>query len=134
MQDCVFCKIVNGDIVCQKVYEDEKFLAFLDINPVNPGHLDIIPKIHEGYIFNLPAELYGQIFEIAKKIAKPLQQATNCKRVGMVVEGFGVDHVHLHLVPINKGRELDPNRARRATDQELDEMSGLIKSKIGSEI
>lgn len=128
MENCIFCKIIKGEIESYKVFENENFIAFLDINPINPGHLDIVPKQHHGYIFDLPDDLYREIFEIAKKLSLPLQEVTKAKRIGMAVEGFGVDHVHLHLVPINKGNELDPNRAKQATSEELGKMLLMIKS------
>lgn len=130
MEGCIFCKIINGEIESHKVFENENFIAFLDINPVNPGHLDIIPKEHHSYIFDMPEGLYKQLFDIAKKLSLPLQKVTKAKRIGIIVEGFGVDHVHLHLVPINKGNELDPHRAKKATYEELVGMSRLIKNSL----
>ena len=130
MNECVFCKIVQGEIPCYKVYEDDDFLAFLDINPITPGHLVVIPKEHEGYIFNLSDDLYHGIFDVAKKLSFPLQKTIQSKRIGIAIEGFGVDHAHLHLVPINKGNELDPHRAKLGDRDELADLSDLITREI----
>jgi histidine triad (HIT) family protein len=130
MNGCIFCKIVKGEKPCYKVFEDEKFLAFLDINPIAPGHLVIIPKRHESYVFSLDNVLYGELFLTAKKLAGPLQKITQSKRVGLAIEGFGVDHIHLHLVPINKGNDLDPHRAKHGDPDELAALTEVIKKAI----
>jgi histidine triad (HIT) family protein len=130
MNGCIFCKIVKGEKPCYKVFEDEKFLAFLDINPIAPGHLVIIPKRHESYVFSLDNVLYGELFLTAKKLAGPLQKITQSKRVGLAIEGFGVDHIHLHLVPINKGNDLDPHRAKPGNPDELAKLADLVKQEI----
>ena len=130
MENCVFCKIIKGEIPSYKIYEDEKFFAFLDIRPVNPGHMDIIPKEHYGYIFDLPENLYQGIFELAKKISIPLKLATGAKRIGIAVEGFGVDHAHVHLVPLHNSYELDPHRAKKASEEELELIQKRIIEKL----
>lgn len=130
MEQCIFCKIVKGEIPSYKVYEDGEFLAFLDINPVNPGHVDVITKEHYSYIFDLPDELFSGIFNIGRKLSRPLLSVTQAKRIGMVVEGFGVDHVHLHLIPINNPNELDPHRAKRASPEDLIAMLEALKGKF----
>ncbi len=79
MQDCIFCKIVNGEIPSNKVYEDEKFLAFLDINPLSPGHTQVIPKEHYRWVWDVPN--IGEYFEVVKKIAKAQKKAFNVERV-----------------------------------------------------
>lgn len=130
MENCIFCKIVSGEIPSHKIYENKLCFVFLDINPLNPGHLVIIPKKHFGYIFELPKNLYTEIFEVAKKISQPLKKVTKARRIGMVVEGFGVDHVHLHLVPINKANELDPHRAKPGNHGELAELAKTLIKEI----
>ncbi len=130
MDGCIFCKIANGEIDSAKVYEDEKFFAFLDIRPLNPGHTLLLPKIHIDYIFDVEEPLYSELFETAKKLAGPIRDAVQSKRIGISVEGFGVPHAHVHLVPINKGFELDPNRAKTANPKELLEIADKIKKEI----
>jgi len=126
--DCIFCMIKDGKIPSEKVWEDERFIAFLDINPVNPGHTLIIPKKHEDYIFELDDAEYAALFKAAKTVAGPLKKATGAKRIGMLIEGFLVPHAHLHLIPINKGSEMSPGNYKKATPEELRAMGAKIKA------
>lgn len=126
-QDCIFCKIVEGEIPSYKVYEDDHFLAFLDINPINLGHTLLVPKKHIDYVFDLNDESYCSIWTKAKELAPKIQAATNSKRIGIAVEGFAVPHAHIHLVPINKGNELDPNLAKPADSSKLAKMAAKIR-------
>jgi histidine triad (HIT) family protein len=130
MDDCIFCKISEGKIPSFKVYEDERFLAFLDINPVNPGHTLLIPKKHVDNLFDIEEPLYSELFKTAKKLSKPLTKAMGAKRVGVIVEGFLVHHAHIHLIPINRGNELDPGRARKAEPAELAAVAEKIRNQI----
>lgn len=130
MADCIFCKIVAGEIPSAKVWEDENFYAFLDINPINPGHTLLIPKKHEDYLFELADPHYSEIFQAAKKLAHPLKNATGATRIGLIVEGFLVPHVHLHLIPIHGGGELDPGRAKKADPEELSKMAEKIRAQL----
>ncbi len=130
MADCVFCKISSKDIGAHTIWEDDKFIAFLDVNPVNPGHVLIIPREHISYIFDLEEPGYTEIFQVAKKLSLPLKNATEAKRIGLAIEGFGVDHLHLHLVPVNTGGELNPERAQIADDSDLVRMANTITSHI----
>ena len=131
--DCIFCKFVKNEVTCAKVWENDKFIAFLDIMPINPGHLLLIPKIHNEYIFELENELYKDIFQVAKELSFPLKEATSAKRIGLVVEGFGVDHSHIHLVPLHNSHELLREGVERATEEYLREMQdkllGVFKEK-----
>lgn len=120
--DCIFCKIVNKEIPCFKVWGNERFLVFLDIVPINPGHILIVPKNHNEEIFKIEDDLYNELFQIAKKLSEPLRKATEAKRVGMMIIGFDINHAHLHLVPLYKGPELNPERAKKATEEELKQM------------
>ncbi|MFA7000390.1 MAG: HIT family protein [Candidatus Paceibacterota bacterium] len=130
--ECIFCKIINNEISCAKVWENEKFLVFLDIMPINPGHVLLIPKNHNEDIFKLEDDLYNEIFKTARKLSEPLKKVTDAKRVGMIIEGFGVDHSHIHLVPLYKGHELNPEKAQKASEDELKQMQlklvGVFKS------
>jgi histidine triad (HIT) family protein len=112
------------------VWEDDQFMAMLDIRPVNPGHLLIIPKQHIETIFEIPQPLYNELFETAKALSTPLQKAMNSIKVGVVVEGFGVPHAHVHLVPINHAHELDSSRATPTPGDELEKIAQKIKETI----
>jgi len=127
MENCIFCKFIKGEIPCEKVYESKTALAFLDINPINPGHTLVIPKKHVDYLFDLDDKDYKDLFLEAKKVAKAIKSALGPKRVGVAVEGFGVPHAHIHLVPINKGYELDPNRAKPMGKEELKKIGEKIR-------
>ena len=124
---CIFCKILNNKLPHHKVWEDDNFLAFLDINPINPGHTLVIPKKHIDYIFDLQDKRYTEIFEAIKKIAEPVRKVMNSKRIGVAIEGFAVPHIHIHLVPINKENELDPHRATKAKEEDLVKIAEKIR-------
>jgi len=130
MDTCIFCKILNGSAPSHKIWEDENFFAFLDINPVNPGHTMIIPKHHIDYIFDLDEPLYSELFRVTKELSKPIKKATQAGRIGVVIEGFSVSHLHVHLVPINDVNELNPTRAKRATAEELETVAISIRNEL----
>jgi histidine triad (HIT) family protein len=119
MEDCIFCMIASGKIPCAKVAEDESFIAFLDINPINPGHTLVIPKKHVETVFELGKEEYASLFEMSRRISGPIQKAMGAKKMGLVVEGFLVPHAHIHLVPLNSGGELSFSRAKKAEAKDL---------------
>jgi len=110
MTNCIFCKIVSGEIPAIKIWEDKKYLAFLDMNPIKPGHTLIIPKKHSEYIFDLSDNEYTELMLKTKKIAKFLKEKLESKRIGVIVEGFGVPHTHVHLIPINNVNEINQKR------------------------
>lgn len=130
MADCIFCKIVGKEIPAHIIQEDENFLVFLDVNPVNPGHLLIIPKEHIESVFDLPDEQYKNVFEIAKALSAPLQNAMQSRKIGIAVEGFGVPHAHVHLVPLHNSNELNPERAMHMDDETLAEIAEKIKKVL----
>ena len=105
----LFTRIINGEIPSYKVAEDEKYYAFLDINPLQKGHTLVIPKLPEpeaDYIFDLDDVTLAGLMVFAKKVAQGLKEATGCKRVGVAVLGMEVNHVHVHLVPMNSERDM----------------------------
>lgn len=130
MENCIFCKIIKKEIPSEIIWEDANFLAFLDVEPINEGHTLIIPKDHIDYVFDLDQDKYTELFLSARKLAGPLKEATNAKRIGMIVEGFGVPHCHLHLVPINQGNELDPKRAHEVSPEELKVTAQKIRNLL----
>ncbi len=103
----IFTKIANGEIPSYKVAEDDNYYAFLDINPLAKGHTLVIPKLEEDYIFNLPAETYAGLWNFANRVAKAIDIAVPCKRVGVAVLGMEVPHAHIHLVPLQSEQDLD---------------------------
>ena len=98
----VFTKVITGEIPSYKVAEDENYIAFLDINPNAKGHTLVVPKKEENKIFDLSSEEYMNLMRFSYRVAKALEKAVPCKRIGMSVIGLEVPHVHVHLVPTNK--------------------------------
>ena len=97
----IFTKIVNREIPCYKIGENDYFLAFLDVNPLVAGHTLVIPKKEVDYIFNLDEEAYTGLWSFAKKVALTVDKAIPCKRVVVSVIGIEVPHTHIHLIPLN---------------------------------
>ena len=100
MQDSIFTKIIKGEIPCHKVYEDDQVIAFLDIHPINEGHTLVIPKQQIDHIWDVPNELYHHLWDVAKKLQVRIKDVTHAERIGIVVEGYGVPHAHIHLIPL----------------------------------
>lgn len=126
MENCIFCKIIKGDIPSVKIWEDRDYLAFLDMRPVAEGHTLLIPKKHDDYIFGIHTKEYTDLFLKAKEIAGLLKLKLQPKRVGIVVEGFGVPHVHVHLIPINRAGEMDSANAKSAKPEDLQKVADKI--------
>lgn len=103
----IFSRIIQGEIPCYKIAEDERFFAFLDINPVAKGHTLVVPKQETDYVFNLDDETLGQMMVFAKQVAQRIQNAIPCKRIAIAVIGLEVPHAHIHLVPITNEGDLD---------------------------
>ena len=122
----IFSRIVAGEIPCYKVAEDENYFAFLDISPVAKGHTLVIPKQEVDYIFDLDDETYVGLTRFAKRVAKAIEKAIPCKRVGVAVMGLEVPHTHIHLVPINK--EADMNFFRDKLSLESTEMQAIAEA------
>ena len=102
-----FSRIIPGEIPCYKVAEDHNYLAFLDINPITKGHTLVVPKHEVDYLFNLDDDEYKGLMLFAKKVAKALEKAIECKRVAVAVLGLEVPHAHIHLIPIQTEKDMD---------------------------
>ena len=130
----IFTKIIRGDIPSYKVAEDDRYYAFLDINPLQKGHTLVVPKLEEpeaDYIFDLENGLLGDMMVFAKQVAKGIKVATGCKRVGVAVIGLEVPHVHIHLIPINKESDmLFANQKLTLPSDEMVEMANSIAEAI----
>jgi histidine triad (HIT) family protein len=123
----IFTKIINGEIPCYKIAENEQFIAFLDVFPVVKGHVLVIPKQEIDYIFDVPDETLAQMLVFAKPIAKAIQKVVSCKRVGLSVIGLEVPHAHLHLVPLNQLSDMDFTE-KLTPPPSADEFSDLAKA------
>lgn len=102
MEDSIFTKIINGEIPCHKVYEDDAVFAFLDIHPINTGHTLVVPKQQVEFLWDLENEKYQQVMAAAKKIAHHMREALGVEYVGVQVIGVDVPHAHVHLIPFNE--------------------------------
>lgn len=125
----IFTRIINGEIPSYKVAENDKFYAFLDINPLQKGHTLIVPKLPEpeaNYIFDLSDDILNEMLVFSKPIAQGIQAATNCKRVGVAVIGLEVPHVHMHLIPINKEGDMSFSNPKMTLPAE--EMTEIAQS------
>lgn len=103
----IFTRIIRGEIPCYKVAEDDKYFAFLDINPLAKGHTLVIPKTEVDYLFDLDDETLSGLTLFAKRIAQKIKDYTHCKKVAMVVLGLEVPHAHIHLIPMNSEADVD---------------------------
>ena len=108
----IFTKIINGDIPSYKIAEDDRFYAFLDINPLAVGHTLVIPKKEVDYILDMEDELHADLWNFAKKIGKAVEKVVPCKRIGITVIGLEVPHTHIHIIPINSIYDMDFNQAK----------------------
>lgn len=119
----IFTKIISGELPAYKIAEDDKFLAFLDVNPNAKGHTLCIPKQEINKIFDMDEELYLELMRFSRKIAIALEKAVDCKRVGMTAIGLEVPHVHVHLIPLN---EMDEMRFEKKVKLEKEEFEGIM--------
>lgn len=103
----IFTRIINGEIPCYKVAEDDRYFAFLDISPMTKGHTLVVPKVEVDYLFDLDPKVLSGMTLFAQKVAKGIKAALPCNRVGVAVLGMEVPHAHIHLVPLNKESDLD---------------------------
>lgn len=124
----IFTKIIKGEIPSYKIAEDDKFYAFLDINPVAEGHTLVVPKREEDYIFALSDEELADMVVFAKKVAAKLQRRLDCKRVGVAVIGMEVPHAHIHLIPINQEKDMDFNHKTSPSPEKLKAVADKINS------
>ena len=127
----IFTRIAAGEIPSYKVAESEDFYAFLDINPLAPGHTLVIPRnVEDDYIFNLDEKTYGGLWAFARKVAQAIKAAVPCKRVGVAVLGMEVPHTHIHLVPLQTEGDLDFRKERPVV---TDEQKAAIAKAILAE-
>ena len=124
----IFSKIIAGDIPSYKIAEDDKFYAFLDINPMTKGHTLVVPKQETDYIFDLDDALLAEMVIFSKRVALAIEKAISCKRVGMMVIGLEVPHAHIHLVPIQSEGDLNlSNPKLKLSSDEFIEIADKIK-------
>jgi histidine triad (HIT) family protein len=127
----IFSKIVNGEIPCYKVAEDERFLAFLDIFPIAAGHVLVIPKDETDYLFDLEDPDYSGLMLFSKRVALAIKRAIPCKKVGVAVLGLEVPHAHIHLIPLNSESDINFSKPKlKLTPDEFTAISSGIATKF----
>jgi len=127
----IFSRIITGEIPSYRIYEDERYYAFLDINPLAEGHTLVIPKLETDYLFDLEDDLLAGMMVFAKKVALAIDQTMVCRRVGVAVLGLEVPHAHIHLVPLNSLHDIEFSRPKlRFSDEEFRATAEKISSAI----
>lgn len=130
MEDCIFCKIITGEISAEKIYEDDKVLAFLDINPVTLGHVLIIPKEHYPMMPDVPDELLGHCFIKAKELMIKIKKAMESDYISVSVSGIDIPHFHIHLIPRKMGDKLQGWPTINYAEGEMGKIAEKIKNNI----
>lgn len=123
----VFTKIINGEIPCYKIAEDDRFFAFLDISPRQQGHTLVIPKKEINYIFDIDDQLLSEYILFAKRVANAIQKSISCSRVALSVIGLEVPHAHIHLIPIQSEKDLSAKKTKYSSEE-----MAIIAKKISS--
>ncbi len=116
---CVFCKIISGEFGAAKVYEDDEILAFLDIRPVNPGQILVIPKTHIDHFIDVPEELSQKIWQVGRRLGQKVMTELKPGRVGFVINGYGVPHAHLIVIPLVNIGDITSARAAAIEDGQI---------------
>ena len=128
----IFTRIIQGEIPSEKILENDRFFAFLDIRPISPGHTLVVPKIEVDNLFDLENKYLEGMLPFAQRISKALVQVVPCQRIGLMVAGFEVPHAHLHLVPIQQEGDLSFSKAKPVSREELIELGQKIRAVVGA--
>jgi len=126
----IFTKIIDGEIPCYKVTEDDNFIAFLDINPNARGHTLCIPKKEINRIFDMEEAHYLDLMKFSRKVAKAIEKTVSCDRIGVSVIGLEVPHVHVHLIPINEMKEMTFQHKVELTTEEMEALAEAIQKNL----
>ncbi len=126
----IFTKIINGEIPCYKIAEDENFIAFLDVNPNAKGHTLCVPKQEINKIFDMEEALYLGLMKFSRKIAKALEKTIECKRIGVAVIGLEVPHTHVHLIPLHDMEDMRFQRKVILTKEEFEDLAKAIQQNL----
>lgn len=126
----IFSKIIDGEIPCYKVAEDQNHIAFLDINPNAKGHTLCVPKKEVNKLFDLDAQAYSELMNFSRTVALGLRKAVPCQRIGMTVIGLEVPHVHVHLIPLNNMSDATFTRKEEVSENQMIELAKQIATKI----
>ena len=128
--DSVFTKIINKEFSCHLVAEDQYTIAFMDIKPIQKGHVLVVPKKQVDYLFDLDKDEYHNLWGFVQTVAQGLKKSINCSRIGISVVGFEVPHAHIHLIPINSIQDMSFSNRFNTNDIELSQLSKDISKNI----
>ncbi len=127
----IFTKIINGEIPCYKIAEDDRYFAFLDINPLRAGHTLVVPKEETDYLFDLEDDQLAGLILFSKKVAEAIRTAIPCNRIGVAVLGLEVPHAHIHLVPMDSMDDVNfKNPKLRFSPEEFRSIASKISGKV----
>jgi histidine triad (HIT) family protein len=126
----IFTRIIKGELPCEKILETDRWFAFLDIRPINPGHTLVVPKLEIDEWSQAEDDLLAEAMPFAKRIALALKQSVSCRRIGLMVAGFEVPHAHMHLVPITSEGELSFSRAKAARPEDQAALAKIIRDHL----
>ena len=126
----IFSKIVAGEIPCYKVAETESCFAFLDINPVQKGHVLCIPKKEVDYLFDLDEQLYGDLTQFARRVAQSIKKVCPCQKVGVAVLGLEVPHAHIHLIPLQNEGDMNFHNHVKLTEEEFKQLAAELAANF----
>jgi histidine triad (HIT) family protein len=124
----IFSKIIAGEIPCFRIAENEEFFSFLDVRPMQKGHVLVVPKNEVDYLFDMDSEQYQRFFLFARQVADALKKAVPCKKVGMAVVGLEVPHAHIHLVPLNEVGDMVFGKQLDVSKEEMEKIAKEIQS------
>jgi histidine triad (HIT) family protein len=127
----IFTRIINGEIPCYKIAEDDRFIAFLDVRPLKPGHTLVVPKKEVDYIFDLDENTLADMMLFAQKVAQAMKEVIECRRIGVAVIGLEVPHAHIHLVPLTRETDLLFTNPRLSpSPEEYDKLAKSISERV----
>lgn len=127
----IFTRIINGEIPCYRIAEDENYFAFLDINPLKKGHTLVVPKQETDYIFDLDDEMLSGMILFSKKVAAAIKEAYPCNRIAIAILGLEVPHAHIHLVPMDEMNDINfKNPKLKFTPEEFREIAAEISKRV----
>lgn len=127
----IFTRIINGEIPCYRIAEDERYFALLDINPLRAGHTLVVPKVETDYIFDLSDDQLSGLILFSKKVANAIRSAIPCNRIGVAVIGLEVPHVHIHLIPMDSMEDINFKKSKlKFSAEEFEKIAEYISSKV----